>query len=52
VFDLYAVVVLLSRAPRLRLVDWTRTQRKIVWIAVACAVVLNWIYLLAHPGRY
>ncbi len=52
VFDLYAVVVLLSLAPRLRLVDWTRTQRKIVWIAVACAVVLNWIYLLAHPVRY
>jgi hypothetical protein len=52
VFDLSAVVVLLSRAPRLRVVDWTRTQRNMAWIAVGCAVLLNWIYLLADPGRY
>lgn len=51
-FDLYAVVVLLSGAPRLRAVDWTRMQRNIAWIAVVCAVLLNWIYLLAHRGRY
>lgn len=51
-FDLYAAVVLVSRAPRLRVVDWTRTQRTLAWTAFAGAVLLNWIYLLAHPGRY
>ena len=51
-FDVYAVVVLLTRAPRLRTIDWTRINRNIVWIVLASAVLLNWIYLLAHPGRY
>jgi hypothetical protein len=51
-FDLYAVVVLLSRAPRLRIVDWTGAEKKIVWIAIICALLVNWIYLLAHRGRF
>ena len=51
-FDLYAVVVLLGRTPRLRLVDWTRTERNVVRIAVVCALLLNWIYLMAHRGRF
>ena len=51
VFDLYAVVVLLGRAPRLRMVDWTRTERNIVGVAVVCALLANWIYLLAHQAQ-
>lgn len=51
-FDLYAVVVLLSRSPRLRIVDWTKAERIGVRIAVIAAIAVNWIYLLAHHGRY
>jgi hypothetical protein len=51
-FDLYAVVVLLGRWPRLRIIDWTRTEKNIVRIAIGCALVLNWIYLIAHRGRF
>lgn len=52
VFDLYAVVVLLSRASRLRVVEWTRTERNVVLTAVVCAVLLNWLYLLSHRGHF
>jgi hypothetical protein len=51
-FDLYAIIVLLGRAPRLRIVDWTKTEKNIVRIAVVSAIALNWIYLLAHRGRF
>jgi hypothetical protein len=47
-FDLYAVVVLLSRRPRLRIVDWTKSEATAVWIGVTAVILLNWIYLLAH----
>ena len=43
VFDLYAIVVLLGRAPRLRIVDWTRTEKNIARVTVVCALLVNWI---------
>jgi hypothetical protein len=52
VFDLYAVVMLLGRAPRLRLVDWTRTERNVVRAAIIGVLLLNWIYLLTHRERF
>ena len=52
VFDLYAIVVLLGRAPRLRIVDWTRTEKNIVRVAVVCALLVNWMYLLANRARF
>ena len=52
VFDLYAAVVLLGRAPRLRIVEWTRTEKNIVRIAIVCALLVNWIYLLGQRGRF
>ena len=52
VFDVYAVVVLLGRRPRLRLVDWARTERNAVRIAVVCVLLLNWLYLLAHRAWF
>src|SRR5688572_16657483 len=48
VFDLYAVTVLVRRAPRVRLVEWTGRQRTIAWIVLIVAVLSNWVYLLAH----
>jgi hypothetical protein len=51
-FDLYAAAVLLARAPRLRLIDWTRAEKNAVRIAVIALIAVNWIYLLAHRARY
>ena len=51
-FDLYALVILLSRSAPLRLVDWTNLEKKTVRIAAVAVIVLNWIYLLAHRARF
>ena len=51
-FDLYAVVVLLGRGPRLRIVAWTKSQATAAWIGVSAVILLNWIYLLAHHDRF
>ena len=45
-FDLYALVVLLTRAPRLRL-TFPAPRARPVLVAISCGVLLlNWIYLL------
>jgi hypothetical protein len=45
-FDLYALVVLVTRAPRLRVALPARRARPIL-VAISCgALLLNWIYLL------
>jgi hypothetical protein len=51
-FDLYAAVVLAGRMPRLRIVDWTIMEKNAARIAVISLLALNWIYLLAHRGRF
>jgi hypothetical protein len=51
-FDFYAAVVLLGRRPRLRIVDWTRTEKIAARLAVVALILLNWVYLLAHRGRF
>lgn len=48
-FDLYAFAVLTTRAPRLRLADWTRLEKRTARILVVALLALNWAYLLAHP---
>jgi Protein of unknown function (DUF2752) len=52
VFDLYAAIVLIARAPRLRLIDWTRAEKNAVRIAVVALIVVNWIYLLTHRAQF
>jgi hypothetical protein len=51
-FDVYALIVLLARSPRLRVIDWTRGEKNAVRIAVVLLIAVNWVYLLAHHGRY
>ena len=51
-FDLYAAVVLLARTPRFRVIDWTRTEKKGVRVAVVVLIAVNWAYLLAHRAHY
>lgn len=51
-FDLYAAIVLVGRTPRLRIVDWTVTEKNVARIVVISLLALNWIYLLAHHDRF
>lgn len=52
VFDLYAAIVLVSRAARLRIVDWTAEEKNAVRIGVVVLLAVNWIYLLAHRQQF
>jgi hypothetical protein len=46
VFDVYALSVLVARAPRLR-ADFSSRQARPVLVGISCgALLLNWIYLL------
>ena len=51
-YDLYAAIVLLAGLQRLRLIDWTRTERKVARIGFIALIAVNWVYLLSHHGRY
>ena len=51
-YDLYALIVLLAGLPRLRLADWTSVERNAARIGVIALIAVNWIYLVAHHGRY
>jgi hypothetical protein len=47
-FDAYAIAVLFSGAPRLRITFGGRNERRIFAGLLAAAALLNWIYLLRH----
>jgi hypothetical protein len=51
-FDVYAVIVLLTHSPRLQVIDWTRAEKNAVRIAVVAMILINWIYLLAHRAQF
>ena len=51
IFDAYAFVVLVTRAPRLRITHATATEMNFVRITVVALLAVNWIYLLvANPS--
>jgi hypothetical protein len=48
IFNVYAFAVLMMRAPRLRLKNLTRGNKKFVRFGAISLLVVNWIYLLGH----
>lgn len=50
--DIYAAIVLVSGALRLRLIDWSRGEKNAARVAVIVLIVVNWIYLLAHHTQF
>lgn len=52
IFDIYAAVVLVSGAPRLRVIDWSRGEKNTVRVAVVALIAVNWIFLLAHRAQF
>src|SRR3954471_23726148 len=51
-FDVYAAIVLVARLPRLRVVEWTRRDKNVFRVTIIALIAVNWVYLLAHRGRY
>ena len=50
--NLYAAAVLFARVPRVRLIQFTPSEKKTARIMLIAAAVSNWIYLLSHSTRY
>lgn len=51
-FDLYAFVVVVTRAPRLRIYFSTARAKTFVRMSIISAFVLNWTYLLMHSRNF
>jgi hypothetical protein len=51
-FDLYAFTVIVTRAPRVRIVFHTQSKEKYARIIVIAALALNWLYLLSHYRNF
>ena len=49
IFDVYAFAVLVTRAPRLRIVQFTQLEKNFARFVVIAALLSNWIYLLSRP---
>jgi Protein of unknown function (DUF2752) len=47
-FNVYAFLVLITRAPRLRVAQWNAGDKKIARITIVGLLATNWIYLLAN----
>ena len=47
-FDVYAFIVLVTRAPRLRIHFSTPRTKTFVRVTIISALLLNWTYLLMH----
>jgi hypothetical protein len=52
IFNAYAFVALVLRAPRLRIEFQTTAERKYARILVITALALNWAYLLIHWQKF
>jgi hypothetical protein len=49
VFDAYAFVVLVFRAPRFRIIQFTPAQKVVLRLLAITLLLSNWIYLLSRP---
>jgi Protein of unknown function (DUF2752) len=47
-FDLYAFVTLMTRAPRLRIKHFRQYEKTLLRVSVVALFLLNWLYLLLH----
>jgi hypothetical protein len=52
IFNAYAVIVLATRAPRLRITLWTKREKKYAQVFLITALSLNWVYLLLNWRRF
>jgi hypothetical protein len=48
VFNVYAFVALVTRAPRLRIAHLRPREKILIRVSIIALLALNWIYLLSH----
>ena len=51
-FNVYALAVLILRAPRLRSRFDAQLEQRVTRFLVLAALILNWVYLLSHWRRF
>ena len=49
IFDAYAFIVLVIRAPRFRIAQFTSAEKNFVRLVAIVLLLSNWIYLLSRP---
>ena len=49
-FDVYAFIVLVCGAPRLRLMQLSAAEKTFLRVLVIAVLLANWIYLLSRPA--
>ena len=49
IFDAYAFTVLVLRAPRLRIVQFSDAQKNLLRVVAIILLLSNWLYLLSRP---
>lgn len=52
IFNAYALIVLVMRAPRLRIAFRSHAEKKYARFIVIAVLASNWVYLLAHWRTY
>lgn len=52
IFNVYALAVLILRAPRLRIRFDAQIERRATRFFVFAVLILNWVYLLSHWRRF
>jgi hypothetical protein len=52
VFDIYASIVLATRAPRIRIAHLTAFEKQFARMLVVALFLLNWTYLLSHSRNF
>ena len=48
IFDVYAAAVLVTRGPRLRILNLTRWEKTFLRVFLLTIFGVNWVYLLSH----
>jgi len=49
IFDAYAFAILVARAPRVRIIQITTTEKSLLRLVAILVLISNWIYLLSRP---
>ena len=49
IFDAYAFAILVARAPRIRIIQITTTEKSLLRLVAILVLISNWIYLLSRP---
>ena len=52
IFNVYAFLILITRAGRFRIANVTIREKRFIRAGIVVLITLNWVYLLSHWRRY